>query len=66
MMLYFLCQFVLINYISPLLDENYLSEIWSDGVGYAISVTIYVIFCLVLSMTLIFCKFTSCEHGCLD
>ncbi|EFE51779.1 hypothetical protein PROVRETT_09507 [Providencia rettgeri DSM 1131] len=53
-MLYFLCQFVLINYISPLLDENYLSEIWSDGVGYAISVIIYVIFCLVLSMTLIF------------
>lgn len=51
--LYFFCQFILINYVSPLLDKNHLSEIWSDGIAYAISVIIYIIFCLIFSMLLI-------------
>lgn len=52
--LYFLCQFILINYVSPLLDKNYLSEIWNDGIAYAISVIAYIIFCLIFSVLLIF------------
>jgi len=51
--LYFFCQFILINYVSPLLDKNHLSEIWNDGIAYAISVIVYVIFCLIFSLLLI-------------
>lgn len=50
---YFLCQLILINYISPLLDENYLSEYWSDGIQYVISVIIYLCFCLLFALSLI-------------
>ncbi len=50
---YFLCQLILINYISPLLDENYLSQYWSDGIKYVISAIVYLCFCLIFALSLI-------------
>lgn len=53
MILYVLCQFILVNYISPLLDENYLANYWDDGIQYIITVIAYLAFCLAFSVALI-------------
>lgn len=62
--LYIIFQFILINYISPLLNKNYFAIYWISDVGYVISVIIYVICCLLFTCSLVILQFYFLKFWC--